>query len=83
MPDAVLLIRGEGDERDILPLFWLHVYSVTVSCACARGLFCVNQAQNVLDVTDSDVFILGAHFPQKMGRDPTHMVVIGRARVRG
>ncbi|CAM9155301.1 unnamed protein product [Ascophyllum nodosum] len=39
-------------------------------------------AQNVLDVTDSDVFILGAHFPQKMGRDPTHMVVIGRARPR-
>lgn len=39
------------------------------------------QAQNVLDVTDSDVFMLGAHFPQKLGRDPTHMVVIGRARV--
>lgn len=40
------------------------------------------QAQNVLDVTDSDVFILGAHFPQRRGRDPTHMVLIGRARVR-
>ena len=39
------------------------------------------QAQNVLDVTDSDVFMLGAHFPQKLGRDPTHMVIIGRARV--
>ncbi|CAM9903551.1 unnamed protein product [Ectocarpus sp. 6 AP-2014] len=39
-------------------------------------------AQNVLDVTDSDVFMLGAHFPQKLGRDPTHMVVIGRARPR-
>jgi len=40
------------------------------------------QAQNVLDVTDSDVFMLGAHFPQKLGRDPSHMVLIGRARVR-
>eukprot|EP00904_Undaria_pinnatifida_P013351 jgi/Undpi1/9146/HiC_scaffold_26.g11604.m1 len=39
-------------------------------------------AQNVLDVTDSDVFMLGAHFPQKLGRDPTHMVLIGRARPR-
>eukprot|EP00752_Nemacystus_decipiens_P008990 g8025.t2 len=39
-------------------------------------------AQNVLDVTDSDVFMLGAHFPQKLGRDPTHMVIIGRARPR-
>lgn len=39
------------------------------------------QAQNVLDVTDSDVLMLGAHFPQKLGRDPTHMVIIGRARV--
>lgn len=39
------------------------------------------QAQNVLDVTDSDVFMLGAHFPQKLGRDPSHMVLIGRARV--
>lgn len=36
------------------------------------------QAQNVLDVTDSDVFILGAHFPQ---RRATQMVIIGRARV--
>lgn len=26
--------------------------------------------------------MLGAHFPQKLGRDPTHMVIIGRARVR-
>ncbi|CAM9655213.1 unnamed protein product [Scytosiphon promiscuus] len=39
-------------------------------------------AQNVLDVTDSDVLMLGAHFPQKLGRDPTHMVIIGRARPR-
>lgn len=35
----------------------------------------------MLDVTDTDVFVLGAFFPQRRGRDPTHMVVIGRARV--
>ncbi|CAM9249917.1 unnamed protein product [Discosporangium mesarthrocarpum] len=39
-------------------------------------------AQNVLDVTNSDVFLLGAHFPQRRGREPSHMIVIGRARPR-
>ncbi|CAN0060172.1 unnamed protein product, partial [Phaeothamnion confervicola] len=39
-------------------------------------------AQNIMDATDADVLLLGAFYAQRRGRDPNHMVVIGRARAR-
>mmetsp|Transcript_45821 Transcript_45821/g.74932 ORF Transcript_45821/g.74932 Transcript_45821/m.74932 type:complete len:332 (+) Transcript_45821:583-1578(+) len=39
-------------------------------------------AQNMLDLTNCDVLLMGAVYTQKVDRQANHMVVIGRARAR-
>mmetsp|Transcript_5093 Transcript_5093/g.7034 ORF Transcript_5093/g.7034 Transcript_5093/m.7034 type:complete len:623 (-) Transcript_5093:202-2070(-) len=39
-------------------------------------------AQNVLELTNCDVLLMGAVYSQKVGKDANNMIVIGRARPR-
>lgn len=59
---------------------------VTVSSALIESEGYINGmaavAMNILEVTDSDVILLGIKYAQKKGKTPNHMIVIGRAKAK-